>query len=242
MNNTYQTRQTKLSKKEEERIYRRIIVTTILSLLLLFVIFNWGIRLLVGVADFWDILRGGRQTQVTSNLPLFPPRLESLPNATNSAQITIYGFAAPGSNVELFLNGQSQGKKLVAKDNNFEFTKLTLQDGENRINAIATDDKGETSQPSPTTTILLKNKAPKIIVNTPAEGSVFSGSTSEIQVFGKAEGATQVTINGFWATLLSDGTFSYNLKLAQGENKISITAVDDAGNKTVHERSVTYNP
>ncbi|MBI4039534.1 hypothetical protein HY388_01785 [Candidatus Daviesbacteria bacterium] len=242
MNNTYQTRQTKLSKKEEERIYKRILISTILSLLLLFVILNWGIRLLVGIADAWDILRGGRQTPITNNLPLFPPRLDSLPNATNSAQITIYGFATPGSNVELFLNGQTVGKKLVAKDNNFEFPNLTLQEGENRINAIATNDKGETSQPSPTATIMLKNKAPKIIVNTPAEGSTFSGSTSEIQVFGKAEGATQVTVGGFWATLLSDGTFSYNLKLAQGENKISITAADDAGNKTVHERTVVYNP
>lgn len=240
---SYYTRHDRMSRKQERQIYRRIAITVVLSIVLLFLIFNWGIRALVAVADFWDLIRTGRETQATAVLPPFPPRLEPVASATNSATLVVRGFAAPGSSVELFLNGQSLGKKLVTNDNTFTFDDVILENGENQISALATDQAGNGSQPSGSLAITYKNKAPKLVINTPNDGQHFSGSgQQELKIFGKAEGANQVTINGFWATLVPDGTFTYNLRLNQGENKVTVVASDDAGNKTTNERTVFYAP
>lgn len=242
METNFPSRHLRLSKKREQQIYRRIVFTLVLSVGLLFVLFNWGIQVLVSVADFWDVVRSGNQTNTTATLPPFPPRLEALPNATNSASLAVRGYATPGATVEFFLNNQSAGKILVTNDNTFVFNDVTLLPGENKISAIATDNSGNVSQPSPAVTIIYKSTAPKLIINTPSDGEQFSGANSEIQVFGRAEGASQVTVNGFWATLLTDGTFSHNWRLSAGQNKLIVVAQDEAGNKTTNERTVSYTP
>ncbi|MBU1097005.1 MAG: FecR family protein [Bacteroidetes bacterium] len=57
-------------------------------------------------------------------------------------------------------------------------------------------------------------------------------------VEGETEPVCMLTINGSAVEIAADGKFSYTLFLKDGYNKISIEVTDEAGNKTVLERSV----
>ncbi len=51
-----------------------------------------------------------------------------------------------------------------------------------------------------------------------------------------------VTISGRIVVVKSDGSFSYNMPISDGANKLEIVSTDAAGNSTKVERNVTYQP
>jgi hypothetical protein len=62
-----------------------------------------------------------------------------------------------------------------------------------------------------------------------------------ITVQGKAEPGSKVTVNSEPVTLSADGSFSVELGLEPGGNKITVQAIDDAGNSASKTVDVTYN-
>jgi hypothetical protein len=62
-----------------------------------------------------------------------------------------------------------------------------------------------------------------------------------ITVQGKAEPGSKVTVNSEPVTLSADGSFSVELGLEPGGNKITVQAIDNAGNTASKTVSVTYN-
>ncbi len=242
----YGYRQSKLTKAQERQAYLRIFLIGFLSLVLVIFLFTWGIQVLVSIADLWGVVRGTNQntTSTTSNKTIAPfaPRLEPLGMATNSAKLTVRGFAKESTIVELFLNDQTAGQTKVSDDKTFQFDNLTLIEGQNSLVAFSADEAGNKSQPSERLLIAYQTKAPKLDVNTPSDRQVFSGDQKTALVSGKIEQASTVTVNGFWAILNSDGTFSYNLSLNSGDNSMHVEALDEAGNKTTKDLTVIYNP
>jgi hypothetical protein len=71
-------------------------------------------------------------------------------------------------------------------------------------------------------------------------GETVSGSTLTIK--GTAEPGSHVTVNGNPVTVLLDGSFSYDLGLSEGANKVKVVATDPAGNSVTVTRTVNYNP
>jgi len=63
-------------------------------------------------------------------------------------------------------------------------------------------------------------------------------SEEKLTVTGTVEGATKVTVNGQEVTVNEDGTFSAEVTLIEGDNTITIVAVDAVGNETKVEKTV----
>jgi len=235
-------RRSRLRRKEDARSLRRAVVfgglTVVLALGLVFL----GIPALIRMAIFLGNLRGSSQPVETGDtLAPSAPQLKSLPEATNSAQIKIEGFAEAGSTVEIFLSGMSN-KEVVAESEGTFNASLRLTLGRNDILATATDENGNTSQKSDKLIIYYDNTSPSLEINEPLDNVEYFGEENTITIKGKTEEEVTITVNERMVIVDSEGNFEYPLNLSEGENLIQVKAIDKAGNITEEERKVTYSP
>lgn len=117
-----------------------------------------------------------------------------------------------------------------------------LKDGSHTIAITATDNDGNTSA-AKTSTFTVDSVPPTLSITAPAEGLVTNKKT--VTVTGKTDDATSkpvtVTVNGSAATVGTDGSFSKDVTLTEGANKITIIATDKAGKTTTVVRNVTLD-
>ena len=117
-----------------------------------------------------------------------------------------------------------------------------LKDGSHTISVTATDNDGNTSA-AKTSTFTVDTVPPTLSITAPAEGLVTNKKT--VTVTGKTDDATSkpvtVTVNGSVATVGTDGSFSKDVTLTEGANKITIIATDKAGKTTTVVRNVTLD-
>ena len=117
-----------------------------------------------------------------------------------------------------------------------------LKDGSHTIAITATDNDGNTSA-AKTSTFTVDTVPPTLSITAPAEGLVTNKKT--VTVTGKTDDATSkpvtVTVNGAAATVGTDGSFSKDVSLSNGANKITIIATDKAGKTTTVVRNVTLD-
>jgi len=172
-----------------------------------------------------------------------PPLFASVPEATNSAKLSLKGFAEPGSTVKLFLNRNEKDSQLVSAEGQFAFEKVDLELGENEIYAVSKDTAGNESQPSVVYKVEIDQKPPKLEVSEPENGAMIKEEKDKqtfVLVKGKVEEKATVTVNDYQA-IVKEGEFEYQLLLTKdGENTIKIEAKDRAGNKTTVEKTVIY--
>jgi len=229
-------------KSKEALVYRRVAFTLILTFILFILIILFGVQGLVKLASFLGSLRSaGTPIEKTQGELLLPPRLAPLPIATNSAKLSISGFAESGSTIEIFLNDVLMGSTLVTKEGKFEISDLTLNEGENKIYTFARVDDTQSS-PSRTIFVTLKENPPKLEILAPTDKSVISGKEKKATIEGETDPDASLSINNHWVIVKNDGTFSFELSLSAGENKIEIVARDSAGNETKTTLSVEYHP
>lgn len=230
-------------KKKEVLVYRQIVLTFIFGFLLLGLILLFGTQGLVNLASFLGNLK--QSSTPIENLDRdqssLPPRLAALPIATNSAQISVTGFAQTGTMIEVFLNDILADSTLTTKEGRFEAANLTLNEGENKIYAFTKiDDKR--SPASRTVYVTFKKVPPELEITSPLEGAIISDEEKKVTVEGKTDPGASLRINERWVIVKKDGSFSFELSLSEGENKITIVTQDVAGNETEETLSVEYRP
>ena len=232
----------RLSRKKIKQAYWRIFLATVISILLITAIVYLGIPGLVKLSVLLGNFRSSFEPITTSDTtPPFPPRLEPVSEATNSANVTVKGFSEPESTVELFLNGETYKKVIVGSDGTFSVNVLLIEGG-NRILAQATDNAKNVSQPSETVFVTYEKKGPKLEISQPQEGENFTGDKRTIEIQGFSDSGATVTINERYVILNQDGSFSHSYSLKDGENLLRIIAADEAGNETIIEKKVKYSP
>lgn len=228
----------RLGKKKLTPYHQLVIVLTLTFLFSLFLL-NFGTK---GLVTFVSWL-GKKDTlpPPATEKPLLPPRLFPLPIATNSAQMTVRGLAESRSKVEIFLNNKLIGSTFADEEGRFALEKVRLKEGENQIYAIS---KKENHQSPPSNSIfsILKSKAPRLKIISPSPNTVISQKEGEVKIEGKTDPNVSLLINKRWVIVQSDGSFSFQLPLSKGKNKIEIIAEDVAGNRTLKELTVTYQP
>jgi hypothetical protein len=231
-----------LSKREAKRNLRQAALFGLLTIFLIFAIIFWGIPALVRMAVFVGDLRGSSQpVEQDESLSLQPPTLYPLPEATNSAEIKISGISQSGLTIKVFLTGADSKDILTDDQGNFS-TKEKLTLGRNEIYAVAADAKNKQSNPSDKMIVWYDNEAPSLEISQPNDGTVITEDKGKVEIIGKADSESEVLINDHLTVVDKDGNFKYTFNLSTGENKILITATDQAGNKTEKTLTVNYSP
>lgn len=234
--------------EEEIKAYRKMAVVVVLVFLLAGSLYLWGVPLVIGVSNFWQQLGVNGKPLLTKPSPqaeFVPPAwLEPLPVAINNLDnFKIKGSAQAGLEVRVYLNGKELKTVLTDANGNFELTTTNLTEGENQIYAKAIDSFGNESEPSNTQTINFDKTPPDLEISLPDENlNTVTQEDNHLDIKGKTEPMAIVSINDFRAIVNLEGDFSYQYPLNGGENKIKIIAADKAGNETVIERTINWEP
>lgn len=181
------------------------------------------------------------ETKKNTAVYVQPPLLDPIVSGTNSAQLKISGTSTPKQTINLYLNDSLEDKTTVGSDSTFSFEDVTLKSGENTIKTKAVTPDNKESDFSDVFTIVYKNSAPSLSVDSPKDGQTFNKDDDTANITGKTDPGVEISINNLRAIVDISGTFSYNLPLKNGENKITVEAIDESGNKTKKELKVTYN-
>ncbi len=231
----------RISRVEERKARRRIAVAFLGSVVLLVFLAFFGLRILVGFSLLIDRIRGTTPQSQQQSAILLPPILEQLPEATNSATIQVSGKATPKTTLILFVNAQEYKKIPVPESGDFTVTEIPVTEGDLTISAKVTDDK-DTSDTSNILTTVIDRTPPKLTIDSPENNSTVNDGTRKVTVTGLTDEDMKVTINGRIVVVKSDGSFTYSMPLNDGDNKLTITSRDPAGNETSSERTVKYIP
>jgi hypothetical protein len=235
-------RKSRLTKIEEKRSLKQAVIFAFLTIVLLTVIFIYGIPSLIRLIVFLGDLRSTDVVPISQdNLAPIAPVIQSLPEATSSANIKIKGYTEAGTTVKLIIGGINVTEVIADKEGQFIFDSVKLKSGENEIKAKSIDSAGNESDNSRVIVIEYDNQAPELEILKPEENQQFFDNEKEISVEGETDKNITVYVNGRFTNSNSNGRFSKTIELSEGENTIIIQAIDKAGNKTEKEVKVTYN-
>lgn len=233
----------RLSRRSEQSTKQNIIFKIAACIVIIFLVIKYGLPFLAQISLFVSGIKS-RPEPVSNNSSInfvSPPVLDPLPQATNSASIIVSGIATTADSISISVNGDLVDTQKINSDGTFKFENIQIKKGENTVSVKSKTKEKKESEPA-NLTISLKDIAPTLSIDTPSDNQTFSKDQNTTQVAGKTDPGVKVTVNGFWAIVEENGKFSYTLSLKSGDNKITVSAVDDAGNKTQLQRTVKFNP
>src|SRR3990172_11991503 len=134
-------RRSRITKNVEKKTKKTIVLSIIGIIIILFLLFKFGIEMLVNFSLFLSGGKGGQNLSKTATHMNFiaPPILNPLPNATNSARIVISGKASNGQTIYLYINNKNTNEILVDENGSFTFSE-NLGSGNNLIKTRAQQD------------------------------------------------------------------------------------------------------
>src|SRR5699024_700150 len=154
----------------------------------------------------------------------------------NEETITVEGTASPDTRVEVYSNDELAGEVDVGDSGEFAVD-TNLEEGENTIGTKTYVD-GELAKIGEEITVTLDTIAPELGISSPEDGDITNRETVTVEGTTSDENFSHLEINGKEVTVENDA-FSERVMLDEGENIITVSAYDLAGNVTTEEVTVT---
>lgn len=234
-------KRSRLDRKNNEQVTKKTVLLGLLTVILTVLMLVFGLPLLIK----FSVLLGEGKTKTNKEteekaLPPLAPRLVIPYEATNSSEIKVSGFAEAKVIVELYRGEILIGTTEVSENGDFAFNKITLEEGENQFNAVASTEKAGSGDGSKTIVVTLDKIPPELQLTNPSEESL-SVDSVDFDIVGKTEKGCSVSINNRIATVDGEGNFKLKWQLNTGKNDLEITATDLAGNASKKKISITYS-
>mgnify|MGYP000462908736 CR=1 FL=1 len=234
--------QTRLQRKQEKDKLKQAVKYLALTLTLLFLLIKFGLPWLVNLVAFWGRLKTNQQPIEIEQKLITPPKLDYIPEATNSSSLNISGWSQPETTIKLYIKNINVKETISDRQGWFEFKNIHLAEGESEIYVEATDNQGNLSQPSNSLLIIVDSQKPEISLNQPKENERFFDKDNPITISGQTEPNSKVTVNGRFAMINNEGRFEVEVYLTEGDNQLEIISLDQAGNETRKNLTVSYTP
>lgn len=233
----------RLEKAESKRFARQAMFLGIATLILMIILAIISIPALTKLAVFFSDSQETGSNMLDDSLPPVPPQVNTPPEATNSAQISLSGFAEAGSEILLKKDDVVLEKTIADASGMFSFSELKLQKGNNEYRLTSMDQAGNESAPSPSVIIQFDTEKPKLLVTSPKDGAKFFGSNERLlTIEGETDQDSSVSLNNRSLVVGIAGSFSTSYELQEGENQLEFLATDIAGNTSSILVKVTYQP
>lgn len=234
--------QSRLERVRSRKAGKQGIIYLVLALLIIVATVLWGLPAIARLTGL--IMNDDSNPILEEELRPTPPIFSDIPEATYSGQVKIAGYAQPGLEVILYINGAEYERKLVSESGTFGFDKVKLSEGDNTAYAYTTTSHDLQSEQSRSYTIVVDTTKPTVSLDTPKEGEVFRGQSQRITTFaGKvSELGSKVYIGERMVIVQSDGTFTLPYQLIEGDQEVQIKAVDKAGNEGLSSIKVRWEP
>lgn len=237
-------RTSRLSRTSEKQNKKQALFFTIGIIIVIGLLVQFGPLLINVFGNFVYTIRGGDKSdtpQAIENTLVQPPILIDIPNATQSSRISFSGTSPiDKGTVEIYVNNDL-ADEIALEGDSFEAKNIQLKKGLNTIKArLNVADK--TSPFSEEFSVTYITEKPKLEVEHPSDGANFTKADKNITVKGVTDPENDVSVNSFRAIVEPNGEFSYVLQLNDGENTITIEAINPAGITNSTQRKVTYTP
>lgn len=180
---------------------------------------------------------GNYMIRAVVRYPVNAPVLTTPANTyTNQSTFTISG-TSPASGAQIkFYNGKDLAGTTTVANGKFSYG-VKLRSGINAITAEAVVD-GKTTDRSLPVVLILDQTKPQLTILTPAQGDRINAEVVHVTGNVVEQFLDKVTVNGQTVQVGKDRSFSHRVLVNEGENTITITATDIAGNKTTVTRTV----
>jgi len=232
----------RLSRIQGKRAARQGLLLIALTVAIAIGMIFWGIPAIASLAGM--LIKSDSTAPVEYELKPTPPIFADIPEATFSATINIAGFAQPGIDVVLYVNGAEYGRKLTTDSGTFAFDNVKLGEGENTVYAYATTKRNLDSEQSKSYQVVVDITKPTISLTSPSDGAVMRGQSQRIVTFaGKvSEEGSKVYIGERMVIVQTDGTFTLPYQLVEGDQEIPLKVIDHAGNETDSSIKLRWEP
>jgi hypothetical protein len=231
----------RLERNQQKQFLTTVFFCIIILVIIIYFIFSFGLRLLLDASVFISNLGSKNNVNTALNKTndfVGSIEIDDILTATNSAQIVVSGTVANFDTVEFYLNGDKVNQIKVPVSESFSEEIGDLNKGENEIYAVAKSKKNNQSKKSKKYIVFYKSEKPKLEIKEPADSS--TTNKNEIVISGVTDKETFVKINDLPQVVDVLGNFQANIRLKDGENKITIVAQDIAGNVETKTLTVTY--
>lgn len=236
----YSYRSRRSTRRLSRKARTRFIFTLILSAALIFATVTWVLPTFInGLSFVMSFVKPNTPTSAkTVKTSLAPPVLNIPYEATSTAVINVAGYVAPKAKVQIFVDEKVAGETESGIDGSFMIKNISLNLGTNSIFGRTVEGDVE-SLPSKTIKVFLDMEKPVLEIYEPADNLQVQGD-KKAQVSGKSETGAKVYVNDTRAVVNSDGTFSLDFPLNEGENILNFKAEDEAKNLTEIQRRVIF--
>lgn len=242
---SYRYRSRRSVKRLARKSQRNFVITLIIIILLAYSTITWILPFFIGSISFVQNIIKPTQNNVLKTLEnstLAPPVFNIPFEATSTSQIDIKGYGTPNSKVKLYIDDESKQTTSVGDNGTFNFENVSLSLGTNNIYGTTLDDKDKESLPSKTIKLIYDSEKPTLNISEPEDGRKIQGGDRKVKVTGNTDPNVKVFVNDNQAIVDKDGNFTYDLSLTDGNNIITIKAIDTAANITELQRTVNYTP
>lgn len=232
----------RLERVRSRKAGKQGVIYLILAVLLVIATIGWGLPAIARLTGL--LIKTDSGPILTDELRPTPPIFSDIPEATYSAMVRIAGFAQPGLDVVLYINGAENESKLVSESGTFSFDKVTLTEGENTVYAYTSTARELRSEQSKTYIITVDVTKPNVAIESPKDGEVMRGQSQRIANFSGSvsELGSKVFIGERMVIVQSDGKFSLPYQLIEGDQEIVIKVMDKAGNENVSAIKLRWEP
>lgn len=232
--------ESRLNSSIKRKAIHNVLLVLFGFILIIIILVIFGTRILIGFSLFVGKLHGSNWNASTiaqqANTYVAPPIVNPIPDATNKNQIDISGTAQKNETISLYVNNQLVDKTSTGSNNQFQFSSVALQSGQNTIKTQAESNNNKLSSFSNTFTITYLKGPPSLTITQPQDGQTFTiGNSPSISIQGQTDPGVKITVNGFWAIVDSQGKYNYLYTLKNGDNDIKVVATDAAGNQATKE-------
>jgi uncharacterized protein YfaP (DUF2135 family) len=229
----------RISKKQQQKMVRQTVLIVIIAISLLATFIFFIMPQFIRLADgFLNGASGLIESQ--DQVPPQTPVLAAPVSATNSASLPISGMGEAGSQAVLVVNGERLKDVKIDDRGEFGFTVL-LTEGENALAVFSIDEAGNESVQTREYSVQLDTSAPEIEIESPEDGTTIELRKNQITLIeGTTEPKAKVFINDRLVYAKSNGSFSMNFKLEEGENILKFRVEDRGGNISEKEIVVKF--
>ena len=229
----------RLERVQEKELKNKIVVYLAVFILVVYFIFTYGIRLLLNTSSFISGLFPQPSPKPLSKTEesFSSIDISSIPQATNSAKIIISGSTLNFDILDFYLNDKKV-KEIKSSSDIFNEEIGDLEKGDNSIYIRARSEDNRTIKKTIIYKVFYKNEKPKLEITEPSDN--FSTSNQEIKIKGSTDKETYVHINDLPVVVDANGNFETSIRLKDGDNQITATAQDIAGNTETKTLKVTY--
>ena len=229
----------RLEKIQEKKMKNTIILYVVILFIVLYLIFTFGIKLLLNTSSFISGLfpQPSVKPIIKTEDSFNSIDISSIPQATNSAKIIISGSILNFDILDFYLNSEKV-KEIESSSDTFSEEIGDLEKGENNIYIKAKSKDDKTVKNTITYKVFYKNEKPKLEITEPSDN--FTTNNQEIKIKGSTDKETYIRVNDLPVVVDANGNFETSIRLKDGDNQIVAIAQDIADNIETKILKITY--